>query len=60
MSVQDCPILRVVHDGMGNGVGKMETMLLKEQFGPDRYIHRATPAELPVKVGAILRSVRGV
>ena len=46
--------------GVGIGMGEMETGLLKEQFGPDRYIHCATPEELPTKMGAILRAVRGV
>jgi len=46
--------------GIGLGMREMEAGLLKEQFGPDRYIHCALPEELPAKVGAILRSVRGV
>lgn len=46
--------------GVGIGMGEMEAGLLKEQFGPDRYNHCASPEELPAKVGAILRAVRGV
>jgi hypothetical protein len=46
--------------GLGIGMGELEVGLLKEQFGPDRYIHCASPEELPAKVGAILRAVRGV
>ena len=51
---------KVLTLGVGLGMGEMEAGLLKEQFGPDRYIHCALPEELPAKVGAILRAVRGV
>lgn len=51
---------RVLILGVGLGMGELEAGLLKEQFGPDRYIHCASPEELPVKVGAVLRAVRGV
>ena len=46
--------------GIGLGMGETEAELLKEQFGPDRYIHCASPEELPQKIGTVLRSVRGV
>jgi hypothetical protein len=46
--------------GVGLGMGEMEAGLLKEQFGPDRYIHCTSPEDLPQKVGAILRAVRGM
>jgi hypothetical protein len=59
---RECERLRdqVLALGLGLGLGEMEAGLLKEQFGPDRYIHCASPEELPAKVGAILRAVWGV
>ncbi len=42
----------------GIGMEEMEADLLREQFGPDRYISCKSAEELPEKVGAILRSVR--
>ena len=58
---KECRRLRsqVVILGVGIGMGDMEAGLLKEQFGPDRYIHCVSPEELPTKVGAVLRAVRG-
>jgi hypothetical protein len=57
----ECKRLRdkVLILGVGIGMGEMEAGLLKEQFGPDRYIHCASPEELSQKVGAVLRAVRG-
>jgi hypothetical protein len=57
-----CQHLRnnVVILGIGLGMGEMEEELLKEQFGHDRYIHCASPEELPSKIGTVIRSVRGV
>lgn len=59
---RECQRLRdkVLILGIGIGMGDLEAGLLKEQFGPDRYIHCASPEELPAKVGAILRAVRRV
>lgn len=59
---KECQRLRnkVLILGLGIGMGDTETGLLKEQFGHDRYIHCVSPEELPAKVGAVLRSVRGV
>ena len=49
---------RVLVIGLGIGMEEMEADLLREQFGPDRYISCKSAEELPEKVGAILRSVR--
>lgn len=59
---KECRRLRdkVLILGVGLGMGQMEAGLLKEQFGPERYIHCASPEELPAKMGAVLRAVRGV
>jgi hypothetical protein len=58
---RECKRLRnsVLILGLGLGMGDTEAGLLKEQFGPDRYIHCQRPEELPDKVGAVLRAVRG-
>ena len=62
LSLTQCQRLRdkVLILGVGIGMGEMEAGLLKDQFGPDSYIHCTSPEELPAKVGAILRAVRGV
>ena len=59
---QECKKLRdnVLILGLGIGMGDVEAGLLKEQFGVDRYIHCQRPEELPAKVGAVLRAVRGL
>jgi hypothetical protein len=59
---QECKRLRdkVLILGLGIGMGDVEAGLLKEQFGADRYIHCERPEELPAKVGAVLRAVRGL
>jgi hypothetical protein len=55
----ECKRLRdkVLVLGLGIGMGDTEAGLLKEQFGPDRYVPCTSPEELPQKVGAILRAV---
>jgi hypothetical protein len=59
---QECQRLRnrVLILGLGLGMGDLEAGLLKEQFGLDRYIHCERPEDLPAKVGAVLRAVRGL
>ncbi|MDP2659710.1 MAG: hypothetical protein Q8R28_03155 [Dehalococcoidia bacterium] len=59
---KECHRLRnkVIILGVGLGMGEMEAALLKAQFGPDRYVHCPLPEDLPGKIGAILRSIRGV
>ena len=59
---KECERLRdqVLILGIGIGLGEMEASLLKEQFGADRYIHCERSEELPVKIGSVLRAVRGI
>lgn len=51
---------RVLIIGLGIGMRGPEAALLREQFGPDRYISCESSEELPEKVGAILRTLRGI
>ncbi len=59
---QECRRLRdrVTILGLDLGMGDVEADLLRGQFGADRYIHCASPEELPQKVGAILSAMRAV
>jgi hypothetical protein len=52
---RECKKLRhqVLILGLGLGMGDVEAGLLKEQFGPDRYIHCERPEELPAKVDGL-------
>ncbi len=60
--VKECKRLRdrVLILGVDIGMGDMEAGLLREQFGSERYIHCASPEELPARVGAVLRAVRNI